>query len=98
MGILDLAAHALPCCGVERDLCIATVGCGGHYIADVLVGILVAVCSIILAVRGSDLGYIFLDRAARLFAKLHWEAVERQRPHELSGAAAGEAALRRKTM
>ncbi|UIN38430.1 phosphatase PAP2 family protein [Methylobacterium oryzae] len=59
-----------PAAALNVIVSIATVGCGGHYIADVLVGILVAVCSIILAVRGSDLGYIFLDRAARLFRKV----------------------------
>lgn len=59
-----------PAAALNVILSIATVGCGGHYIADVLVGILVAVCSITLAVRGSDLGYIFLDWAARLFCRI----------------------------
>jgi membrane-associated phospholipid phosphatase len=45
---------------------VATVGCGGHYVVDVLAGYLVAACSIILAVFGSDLGYRLLNRVTRL--------------------------------
>ncbi|PJI55491.1 hypothetical protein CTI14_04325 [Methylobacterium radiotolerans] len=50
-----------PAAVLNSTVSIATVGCGGHYVADVLVGFFVATCSVLLAVRGSNLGYTLLN-------------------------------------
>jgi membrane-associated phospholipid phosphatase len=56
-----------PALALNATVTIATVGCGGHYIADVLAGYVLAGCSILLAVRGSNLGYVALGRLVELF-------------------------------
>lgn len=51
-----------PAFALNATMSVATVGCGGHYVADVLGGYLVAAVAILLARRGSDLGYALVDR------------------------------------
>lgn len=55
-----------PALALNGALTVATVGCGGHYIADVLAGYALAGCSILLAVSGSNLGYVLLGHATGL--------------------------------
>lgn len=61
----------LPAIVLDGIMSIATVGCGGHYVMDVAAGHLVAGLAILLAVRGSDLGYRLLDRLASSPALLY---------------------------
>lgn len=55
-----------PAIVLNALLTVATVGCGGHYIADVIAGYACGGISVLLAVRGSALGYTTMERMGTL--------------------------------
>lgn len=55
-----------PAIVLNALLTVATVGCGGHYIADVIAGYACGGISVLLAVRGSAFGYALMERMSVL--------------------------------
>lgn len=65
-GFWQWRATRYPAIVLNALLTVATVGCGGHYIADVIAGYACGGISVLLAVRGSALGYALMERIVTL--------------------------------
>ncbi|MDP4021920.1 phosphatase PAP2 family protein [Methylobacterium sp. NEAU 140] len=63
-------ATRYPALALNLTMAVASIGCGAHYLMDILVGFCIAIGSIGLAVYGSDLSYTaFSKLARRLFTR-----------------------------